>query len=288
MAVGDKLYLIGGLSGEPAVPGRFPAVSRVDVYDPSTGQWTQRRDAPEAFSHAPAVFDGKRIWFIGGYVGDHPGPGTATIWRYKPRNDTWSRGPDLPEPRGAGAAALVGRNIHYFGGMNEARSEDQNDHWVLNTRRPRAGWKQAPELPQARNHVTAAAIGSDVYVIGGQLDQEENQIAFSRVDVYDTISSTWSSGVELPQPRSHVTAATVVDDGSIIFAGGESGFGTEARHDEVFAWRPGEASWRQIATLPAVRSTSVAGVIEESLYVATGNGEGSGGGTITIWAAALT
>ena len=68
---------------------------------------------------------GTDMWFVGGYVGDHPGPGYTHVWIYHTTSDTWTRGPDLPQPRGAGAAALVGSTIYFAGGMDRTRTIDE-------------------------------------------------------------------------------------------------------------------------------------------------------------------
>jgi hypothetical protein len=108
-AVNGKLYVLGGLH---TVNGRIVAIKRCDFYNPATNSWTRLRDMPfTPITHAGTAIDGRYLWFVGNYLGDHPGPGNKAVYRYDTANDSWSRGPDLPSDRGAGAAALVGREL---------------------------------------------------------------------------------------------------------------------------------------------------------------------------------
>jgi len=113
LAAHGRLWVIGGF-------GRWTtqASPRSDVYDPATDTWTRIADMPVNVTHSPAVLGGEDIWFLGGFVGNHPGPSTSEVWRYDTSTNIWSPGPSLPEPRGAGGAALLGDKLHYFGGAN--------------------------------------------------------------------------------------------------------------------------------------------------------------------------
>src|SRR3990170_2456118 len=58
-----RIWLAGGLSqlGE--------AVSEVEVFDPSSGEWSSGPALPTGIHHAALVSDGERLLLIGGYIG---------------------------------------------------------------------------------------------------------------------------------------------------------------------------------------------------------------------------
>lgn len=284
--VNGKLYVTGGLTNDAS--GKIVAMTRSDVYDPATDTWTELADAPEAITHTGVVVDGADLWFVGGYVGDHPGAATAHVWKYDTLTDTWSAGPDLPAARGAGAAAIVGRKLHFFGGMDETRTIDEADHWVLDLDPPPPPpvdpenpdapvdpvppptWVAAAPLPNARNHVAAVALDGKIYVIGGQHSQEAAQDAQAQVDCYDPATDTWTRVADLPAPRSHVNSSTFVMDGKIIVLGGENGYNLP--QSTIYSYDPALNTWSLIGLLPANRSTSVAGAIgPNQIITTTGN-----------------
>lgn len=271
--VGDKLYIFGGLTGTD-----FKATARADVYNPSNNSWTRLSDMPEEFTHAGVAVDGTDIWFVGGYFGDHPGPGGRPVWIYHTTTDTWNSGPMLPEARGAGAAAIVDRTIHYFGGMDETRTIDESDHWALDLDNLAAGWVERAKLPNARNHLGAAVVNGKIYAMGGEKDgshnegddpgdehYRENQDA---VQMYDPVTDVWTDVASLPQPASHFHQSTTVWQGHIILVGGE-----HAHNDaisDVLAYDPVTDTWEHLTSLPAERRALGAGIINGKIIVAGG------------------
>jgi N-acetylneuraminic acid mutarotase len=125
-------------------------------------------------------------------------------------------------------------------------------------------------LLNPRNHTSGAAVGGYVYCIGGQYNQEENQIAQRDIHRYDPTTDTWEKVAELPTVRSHTNASTFVWNNKIMIIGGETGFGEGLRNVTVFD--PITNTFTEMSPLPEARSTSVAGVLPDGrLISATGN-----------------
>ncbi len=266
--VNGKLYSFGGLYADSSA--HILATSRADVYDPITDTWTQLNDEPEPITHAGVAIDGTTIYFVGGYIGNHPAPATAHVWKYDTLTDTWAAGPELPVARGAGAAAIVGRELHFIGGMEETRTIDQGEHWSLDLDNPDATWVSRAPLSNPRNHVSAASLNGKLYALGGQYSQESAQMAQSTVECYDVATDTWTLVAALPGPRSHINESTFVMDGKIIVLGGEIGYNLP--QNTVYAYDPALNQWDLIGLIPANRSTSIAGVIGPNQIIsATGN-----------------
>jgi N-acetylneuraminic acid mutarotase len=283
--VNGILYVFGGFNNEGSDTTSIPLQSECDSYNPATNTWTRLVSFPEPFTHSQEVIVGTNIWFCGGYIGNHPGPGTTHVWIYNTLNDSWSRGPDLPQARGAGAAALVGNTIYFTGGMDITRTIDENTTWGLDLTNQSAGWVQMANLPNGRNHVAAASLGGYLYVIGGQHGQEDGQAAQNEVDRYDPTSNSWTVMASLPvnAGKSHITEGTLVYDGRIIVIGGETGYNDPQRY--IVDYDPTTNTWSQLGLLPAARSTVVAGIVNGQLVVTTGN---SPDATNTTWIGTLS
>jgi N-acetylneuraminic acid mutarotase len=266
--VNGKLYVMGGLYSGGS--GTILATTRCDVYDPATNTWTRIKDMPEKITHAGQVIVGDTIWFIGGYVGDHPGPATNHVWKYNTTTNTWSAGPTLPKMRGAGGAGLIGNTIVFFGGMNYDRTWSAPNTWALDLNNQGAGWVSKADMPNPRNHIAAASVGGYVYAIGGQYNQEENQIAQNEVDRYDLATNTWVKVGTLPTVRSHINSSTFAWNGKILIVGGETAYNTVVRN--VTIYDPATNTSTEMTPLPLGRSTSVAGVLPDGrLISSTGN-----------------
>lgn len=262
--VNGKVYVFGGYYNAD-----IEATPRADVYDPGNNTWKRIADMPVAMSHQGMVVDGSTIWLVGGYVGDHPGPGSKMVWKYNAALNKWSRGPDLPEARGAGAAAIVGRKIYFFGGMNEARTVDMGTHWVLDIDNQPAGWKRLADMPNPRNHLTGISHDGKVYAIGGHWKQEDDAVTQNEVDRYDPGTNKWTRVASTPTLRSQTPAAAVIWQDKILLVGGADR--TQNSTTVISAYLPGENRWEDIGHLPAARRATVAAIIGNRLIVTTGN-----------------
>lgn len=262
--VNNKMYVFGGYYNAD-----IQATRRSDVYDPASDTWKRIADMPVAITHQGMVVDGSTVWLVGGYVGDHPGPGTKQVWKYDTIKNTWSRGPDLPDERGAGAAAIVGRRIYFFGGMNEQRTVDMGTLWALDLANQSAGWKRLPDMPNPRNHLTGVALGGKIYAIGGHYQQEYEAVTQREVDRFDPSTGKWTRVADTPTLRSQTPAAAFVYGNRIILVGGADR--TQKSTDVIDAYDPSRNRWDTLGRLPAARRATAAGVINSRLVVTTGN-----------------
>jgi N-acetylneuraminic acid mutarotase len=285
-AVADgKLYVFGGFFTTD-----MHTTKRADVYDPATGRWTRLADMPEALSHSPVVVDGQTIYLVGGFVGNHPGPSTAHVWKYHIPSNTWSAAPDLPEPRGASAAVRLGRTLHLISGSNRVEDsldyEDAADHFTLDLDGG-VSWGRAAPLPNPRNHLGAAVLGGKIYAIGGQHGRFEASANQQQVDVYNPATDSWSQAAPLPEPRGHISSSTFTLSNQIVVVGGTVNGGSNGNPTgAVTAYDPASNIWIDLPTLPAARKSPVAGAIGAEIVVATGNSGGSQP-TPTTWAGQL-
>jgi hypothetical protein len=240
-----------------------------------------------------------QAWFIGGYLGNHPGPGTTHVWIYDSSTDSWTAGPDLPAPRGAGGGgmliptspeqadnalpSLLSSEVHFFGGRDYNRDIDETDHWALDLAHPELGWQTRAPLPSPRNHLSGAVVNNKLYAIAGQQLEEASSINQTQIDVYDPATDTWSRVADIPLPLSHVHQSTVVLNGKIITLGGELVHNTSA--GEVLMYDPEQDLWSYLGALPSQRRAMMSGILNGQL-IATG-GYLNGKQYTTTWMSAV-
>lgn len=282
VVINNKLYVFGGYNGN------LIAMTRSDVYDPATNTWTRIADMPEALTHVPVVTDGTKAYLIGGFVGDHPGPSTRHVWIYDTVSDTWIAGPDLPAERASGGAALVGRQIHFFGGTVRIAGttiyDDKNDHYMLDLDDLLSSWQTKAPLPSTRNHMAGIALYGKLYAIGGQLEQREESLNQSLVEMYDPTTDSWTQVADMPTQRGHITSSIDTLAGRIYVVGGTNNGGTGGLPSaDVAAYEPVTNTWTILTDLPSARKAPVVGFINGKVYVHSGNAGAKQGASRTLW-----
>ena len=257
--VGEFVVVAGGFTEDGATS------DAVEVYSVAADAWDSLPPLPEPRHHAALVAVSDRFYLIGGYRPD--GAPSGEVWLLA--ETRWEAGPSLPEARGALAAALVGDEIHVVGGATGfgagARLSDRHDIFDTTT----GTWRQAPALPEARDHLAAASIGPRLYVVGGRkLSLTTNS---SRLDVFDTEAGTWVRGPDMPTARGGLAAAQW--RGRLVVAGGEEPRGT---FPEVEFYDPREDGWNSGPPLPTPRHGLGAAGLRSEFLVVVGGGPSPG------------
>lgn len=272
----DDIYVLGGF-----VNPSWGLTNRFDVYDPESDTWTRLRGYPDgAITHAGIVVDEARgdIWVAGGFLPQRP---TTRGWRYDISEDAWYRGPDLPDERASAMLVKHGDNIHLIGGIEDDRSTDADDHWVLDLSNPTA-WQDLAPLPRKRNHASIVVMGDEIHVIAGMfghngrtdgsgLGIEDVKI----VDVYDIPSDTWREAPELNHERSHMEPGTVLNNGRVLLVGGRNyeDPSTGWALDTITEYDPNTGQSADIATLRYKRLAAISAVIDGYIYSIGGSNQ---------------
>jgi N-acetylneuraminic acid mutarotase len=261
----DDLYVFGGFQ-----TGDIKTTARAHRFDSASGAWQEIAAVPVPLTHAGVTTDGPSIYLAGGFVGDWKGantPASRKVYRYDAESDTWSHMLQLPQARGAGALVRVGRKLHFFGGLDH-NFNDRGEHWTLDLRRPNV-WRAEPPMPNPRNHLGAALVGTKIYAIGGQkrLDEEHGNVA--DVHAFDVVTRQWSQVASLPQPRSHTHNSTIVMGGKRLVIVGGSGNDHQTLTD-LLEYDPVGDRWFFIGNMPGARSAAVAKIIGNHIIVTGG------------------
>jgi len=126
-------------------------------------------------------------------------------------------------------------------------------------------WVARAPLPLPRTEVSAAAVGSEIVVVGGYTP---DGAASRRADAYSPARDTWRRLPDLPVGVNHAMA--VGAGGRAYVLGGYSESGTIMRSVFLLDGR----RWRSLPRMPFPRAAAGAGVAGRRIVVAGGVGEG--------------
>jgi N-acetylneuraminic acid mutarotase len=254
VALGGRLYVIGGYAGASIVPF-------VTVFDGTA--WRRVADLPAPLHHVNAAVVGERIVVAGALSGNDFYP-VGSVFIYDPAKDAWTDGAAMPtgSERGASAVGAIGSRVYVAGGLGNGVAVATFSVYDVE----RDAWTKLPDAPLARDHAVACVVDGIFWVIGGrQGAPATNQFS---VDWYDPQAGAWREHRAMPTARSG--AAGAVLDGRIIVAGGE---GNAASTTGVFSvvevYDTATDSWTRVDPMLTPRH-GTGGAILDGAFVVPG------------------
>jgi N-acetylneuraminic acid mutarotase len=251
------------------------------------GRWTSLKPIPQGEEEVVGTVNGGKLYVAAG-LGAFPGWETKQLlYNYDPASNEWRQLPSLPEGIHHPGFAAVGNKLYLIGGFSIARPKDGTlPAWVpvnsvlifdlaTNT------WSKGTPMPTARGALTATAVGTKIYAIGGarnpaystpELRPTVPVENLATNEVYDTVSGTWSSARPMLTARNHHGAALI--DGKIHVVGGRVGstfiigLSTNVSTHEVYD--VAKDTWSQVLGVPTARSGIGVAVLNGRLHVLGG------------------
>lgn len=158
-----KLYLFGGWDGKVFVRSTFR-------YDPGEDLWEILDSMPTARGFAGAAVAESKIFVVGGTDGDAPLDVNEVYWpaREGSQENVWTKAAAMPEGRSAMGITSVVDLIYLFGGEGKTPGAVSSLEYIPSL----DAWQEfvQPETsPWSRMGVVL--LGSQVYLLGGKLDQ---------------------------------------------------------------------------------------------------------------------
>ena len=260
---GRYFYAIGGrkLSAD-ANSGAF------ERYDPTTNKWQELPALPTPRGGLAATFVGNQIVTAGG---ESPTGVFNEVEAYNLSTSKWSALPPLKDPRHGLALLSVGNTIDAIDGAaapGHTHSTDTNEALVLasSSAATQSSWKVWPSAPIAAQQVGYAPLNGTLWVLGGLATEGT---ATAKVEGYDPVIQTWTSGPDLPVPLHHLMAVTY--RGELVVMGGWSPSGGDIEgtvSNRVFALENGK--WVALPPMLQPRAAGAAAVIGDKIVVAGG------------------
>jgi len=205
VAVGGKLYLVGGWPGSGVLLRRF---------DPATGLWEPRAAPPVAFrwGHACAAI-GDLIFVAGGV------PTGIAHAVYDTLADTWTTLAPLPAIVVRARSEAIDGLVHLVGATN-------GGFYIYD---PALDvWTQGPAIPLASNVPATVVRDGELWVIGGSTLDPNTGGNLSSIQVYDPVAQSWSVVGDMPSCRSWATAELIGDAVHVIGGLGPTNFAVPA------------------------------------------------------------
>jgi hypothetical protein len=251
-----KIYVIGG-----APTTQLSATSLVEMYDPSTDNWTTMASIPEGrCAHATCTYKGK-IYVFGGAA---PMLNSATknnVYEYDPLTNTWTRKSDMPYAIASCATAVVNDTIYLMGGGGV--------YWppvstVMAYHPLTESWLEKKSMSTPRGDLSACVVDGKIYAIGGTT-RDFNTVAYQLVEVFDPATNTWTTKRDMPTGRFGL--GTCVMEGKIYAVGGWRG-STVLTTNEMYD--PVADTWESKTGLQERRFLHCLGAVGNKIYAIGG------------------
>lgn len=234
---------------------KHSATASVERYDFRNGGWMPAINLPRKKSHAALVGVCQKLYSIGGFDGSKR---LASVDIYDPQLERWSEGPAMHTPRSAfGAACDSKGNIYCIGGYSNSRHITTVE--ILDSKTKQ--WREGPPLQEGRSYVQAAAIGNNIYAVGGTNGS-------TRLRSVEKLSNEdrWVSIAELNIPRSRPGVATL--NGCIYAVGGYDGLD---HLNSIECYNPKIDKWTLIESMSIPRNSPAVCNVDGCLYIAGGH-----------------
>lgn len=261
-------HAVVALAGEVVLLGGFENLALVDDvvhYDPSTGLFREGTPLPRPLHHVNAAVVDDRVWVLGALEG-FAFSATSDVWVFEPTSATWEPKTRMENGRQRGSAgvAVVEGDVYLVGGFRAGAVDDCDVYRVAEDR-----WERLMDLPGARDHGGAQAVGGMIYAVGGR----RGGIASIEHDLWRLDPKNPGQGwIALsPMPTARGGFALGVVQNQLIVVGGE---GNAADPSGVFAqaelYDPALDRWFGLPAMPAPRHGMQAVAIGDTLFVPGG------------------
>ncbi|AGP33963.1 Kelch repeat-containing protein [Sorangium cellulosum] len=274
VALDGKVYVIAGVGGELLNTGR------VEVYDPREDAWSEAAQLPMALNHPNVAALNGKIYLLGGMIGEFPWTAVGDAFEYDPGSDTWTEIEPMPEgtERGSAAVGVEGTKIYLAGGLRSLTPRFQDTVLDVSSYDVATGaWEALPDLPEPRDHVGGAVVGSTFYVLGGRANGQGN--VKDTVFAYDLSERAWSTRAPMPTARGGVAAAVKGDTIYVIGGEGNEEPGALGVFDDNEAYDAARDAWQELAPMTTPRHGTGAVAVDGAIYVPGGGTQQGFGST---------
>jgi N-acetylneuraminic acid mutarotase len=251
------------------------------------GTWTSLKPIPQGEEEVYGTAAGGKLYVLGG-LGIFPGwEPKQMLWSFDPTSNEWAKLPDIPEGIHHPGWAPVGNKLYSIGGFTIARPAGgglpawvpSKSVWIYDI--TAKSWAKGPDLPTPRGALTATAVGSKLYAIGGAKNptystEELRPTApvenVATTEVFDTATNTWAAASPMLTARNHHGASLI--DGKIYVVGGRIGstfiIGLSNNVSTTEVYDVEKNTWAAVPGMPTPRSGVGTAVVNGRMHVLGG------------------
>lgn len=219
--VGDKIYIIGGLTADTPTG----MLKTTLIYDITNDSWSTGPNMATGRSDTCAAVVGSKIYVVAGYQSIDPINvlDTVEVLDTAAASPAWTSAPSLPAKRGDITCASSGGKVYAIGGYYDPTGtwKPTAFHDTMFEFTPgAAAWAEKAKMPSSRGDKAAVTMSDgSIIVVGGETHarEEQSQIAAHPVEQYYPAHDTWVPKASIPTARFRFGAAQVDD---IVYAMG--------------------------------------------------------------------
>ena len=250
------------------------------------GKWTSLKPIPQGEEEVYGTAAGGKLYVLGG-LGVFPGwEPKRMLWSFDPASSEWTKLPDIPEGIHHPGFVAVGDKLYSVGGFTIARPATGLPAWVPSKSLwiydiTAKSWSKGPDLPTARGALSATAVGTRIYAIGGAKNPSYSTPELrpavpvenvATTEIFDLATNSWSSASPMLTARNHHGAALI--DGKIYVVGGRIGstfiigLSNNVSTNEVY--EIAKNTWSSVVGMPTPRSGIGVAVLNGRMHVLGG------------------
>lgn len=275
-AIGNKIYVLGGMATQGKGYPNITLLDTVEYYDTTTDQWSSTTPFPMKIHHPNVAAVNGELYVVGALsVKPKPGNGTFLVenaYKLDFKTNTWKALSSMMAGTGRGASAVgVYGNVVYIAGGSQSVGKTAMD--IVCTYDTVADkWTVLPaKLPEIRDHVGGAVIDDTFYVVAGRKGlQDLVQNSVYAMDL-KAPEKKWVKLANMPTARGSLSVVAV---GKKIYT-----FGGEGNPDNtsqgVFPqteiYDVEKDSWIQDAPMRTPKHGAAAVAVDGTIYIAGGS-----------------
>ncbi|RDW91096.1 hypothetical protein BP5796_02261 [Coleophoma crateriformis] len=222
--VNGKIYVLGGLTVVNSSTTFWNASGACFEYDPKSNTWTTIGELPEGrWTGSAAVgVSGSTVYLAGGLANTNltnDEEGTVSIFTsYNVATKHFAILADMPEPRDHAGVGLVANKLYVLGGRAYGHNNTKDTVFAYDLESKSWTTGLAP-MPTALGGCASGVIGTQIFTIGGEGDQDTASGVTPQNQAYNTATNTWAFYAPMDIPR-HGTAGVAIGSKIYIPGGG--------------------------------------------------------------------
>lgn len=254
------------------------ALAAAEAYDPAADRWTQAPPPPSARrGHQAVVLDDGRILLAGGLAEGRP---LASAEIYDPSTEEWLPTAPMATPRlGHSLTLLPDGRVLAAGGSGLDAEEGAAGGQTLRTAASSeiydpgtATWASAGQMSSPRfEHSATPLPDGRVLMAGGSgpVSGGTELGPLRSTEIYDPAADAFVTAGQMAEGRTNHTA-TLLDDGSVLVAGGAGGDNADISLASVEVLNPRQGGWATVASLAESRTGHTATRLDDGRVLVAG------------------